>query len=34
VQNLEQAKAGFDRLQPATARHVLGFYPSRLTAAG
>jgi uncharacterized protein (DUF2336 family) len=34
AQNLEQAKASFERLQPATARHVLGFYRSRLTATG
>ena len=33
-QNLEQAKASFERLQRGTARHVLGFYHSRLTAAG
>lgn len=32
--NLEQAKASFERLQSGTARHVLGFYYSRLTAAG
>ncbi len=31
--NLEQAKASFERLRPATARHVLGFYQSRLAAA-
>jgi uncharacterized protein (DUF2336 family) len=31
--NLEQAKLSFERLQPATARHVLGFYQSRLAAA-
>jgi uncharacterized protein (DUF2336 family) len=31
--NLEQAKASFERLQTNTARHVLGFYYSRLTAA-
>ena len=34
AQNLEQAKASFERLQPATAQHVLGFYRSRLTATG
>jgi uncharacterized protein (DUF2336 family) len=33
-QDLEQAKASFERLQSGTARHVLGFYYSRLTAAG
>jgi len=32
-QNFEQAKASFERLQSGTARHVLGFYYSRLTAA-
>ena len=34
AQNLDQAKASFERLQPSTARHVLGFYRSRLTATG
>jgi uncharacterized protein (DUF2336 family) len=34
AQNLAQAKASFERLQSGTARHVLGFYHSRLTAAG
>ena len=33
-QNLEQAKTSFERLQSGTARHVLGFYHSRVTAAG
>jgi uncharacterized protein (DUF2336 family) len=33
TQNLEQAMASFERLQTGTARHVLGFYYSRLTAA-
>jgi len=33
-QDLAQAKAGFERLQAGTARHVLGFYQSRATAAG
>jgi uncharacterized protein (DUF2336 family) len=33
-QNLAQAKASFERLQSGTARHVLGFYYSRLSAAG
>jgi len=32
-QDLEQAKASFDRLQSGTARHVLGFYRSRVAAA-
>ena len=32
-QNLEQAKASFERLQSGTARHVLGFYQSRVAAA-
>jgi uncharacterized protein (DUF2336 family) len=32
-QSLEQAKASFERLQSGTARHVLGFYHSRLAAA-
>jgi uncharacterized protein (DUF2336 family) len=31
--NLEQAKASFERLRSGTARHVLGFYYSRLTGA-
>jgi uncharacterized protein (DUF2336 family) len=33
-QDLEQAKASFERLRSGTARHVLGFYFSRLIAAG
>jgi uncharacterized protein (DUF2336 family) len=33
AQNLEQAKASFEKLQAGTARHVLGFYYSRLAAA-
>jgi uncharacterized protein (DUF2336 family) len=33
-QDLEQAKASFERLQRGTARHVLGFYHSRVAAAG
>jgi hypothetical protein len=33
-QNLDQAKASFERLQAGTARHVLGFYRSRRTAGG
>ncbi|MGA3310577.1 MAG: DUF2336 domain-containing protein [Xanthobacteraceae bacterium] len=32
-QNLEQAKASFERLRSGTARDVLGFYYSRLIAA-
>ena len=32
-QNLEKAKASFERLRSETARHILGFYHSRATAA-
>jgi uncharacterized protein (DUF2336 family) len=32
-QDLAHAKASFERLQSGTARHVLGFYHSRLSAA-
>jgi len=34
AQNLTQAKASFERLQAGTARHVLGFYRSRLAPTG
>jgi uncharacterized protein (DUF2336 family) len=33
-QDFDQAKASFERLQSGTARHVLGFYHSRVKAAG
>jgi Uncharacterised protein conserved in bacteria (DUF2336) len=33
-QNFAQAKASFERLQADTARHVLGFYRARRSAAG
>ncbi len=32
-QNIEQIKADFERLNSGTARHVLGFYYSRLAPA-
>jgi hypothetical protein len=31
-QDLNQAKASFERLKSGTARHVLGFYHSRVAA--
>jgi len=34
AQHLEQARTSFERLQSGTARHVLGFYYQRRTAAG